>query len=72
MKEVNAIAKQVLRKGYYRMSFAIDPKLHDQFKEATNAQYEKMSQVIVRFIKQYVDDYHAKQATSGQKKRGRK
>ena len=54
------------------MSFAIDPKLHDEFKEATAAQYEKMSQVIVRFIKQYVDDYHAKEAARGLKKGGRK
>jgi metal-responsive CopG/Arc/MetJ family transcriptional regulator len=52
------------------MSFAIDPKLHDQFKEATAAQYEKMSQVIVRFIKQYVDEYQAKQSLHGVSKKG--
>jgi len=52
------------------MSFAIDRKLHDQFQEATAAQYEKMSQVIVRFIKQYVDEYQAKQASRGLPKKG--
>ena len=52
------------------MSFAIDPKLHDQFKKATAAQYENMSQVIVRFIKQYVDEYQAKEAGRRLPKKG--
>ena len=60
-------------KGIYKMNFAISPQLHDEFKEATAANYEKMSQVIVRFIRGYVDEYRAKQASSVRpKKRGRK
>ena len=54
------------------MNFAISPKLHDEFKEATAANYEGMSQVIVRFIRQYVEKYQAKQAAGVlPKKRGR-
>jgi hypothetical protein len=41
-------------KGLKRMNFHIDAKLHDAFKATTAAQGENMTDVLLRFIKEYV------------------
>ena len=51
------------------MSLVIDPKLHEQFKQATAAQGRKMTHVLMEFIRRYVKQ-HLSETTP--KKGGRK
>ena len=41
-------------KGVKRMSLIIPPDLHRQFKIATAAQGQEMTEVVLEFIRQYV------------------
>jgi len=42
---------------YKRMSLIIDPDLHHAFKLITTAQGKEMSQVLIQFIKDYVEKH---------------
>ena len=52
------------------MSLIIPPKLHLAFKVATAAQGKEMSEVLIQFIKEYVEK-HAPAAVRSGKKAGR-
>ncbi len=54
-----------------RMNLNVDIALHDAFKAATAAQGKKMTDVLVEFIRQYVQE-HGVQPPSPQKEPGSK
>ena len=41
-------------RGFKRMNINVDAKLHDAFKATTAAKGEKMTDVLLRFIEEYV------------------
>ena len=61
---------QLNKEAVKRMSIIIDPKLHRAFKLATAAQGREMSEVLIEFIEQYVQQ-HPVAAAPQPKKAGR-
>jgi hypothetical protein len=41
-------------RGFKRMNINVDAKLHDAFKAITAAQGKKMTDILLRFIQEYV------------------
>jgi hypothetical protein len=46
--------KKAASQGIKRMNINVDAKLHDQFKAATAARGENMTDVLLRYIADYV------------------
>jgi hypothetical protein len=60
-KEVIPIAKTTIKEVYKRMSLIIDPDLHRAFKAATAARGEEMTEVLLQFIRGYIEKYAPKE-----------
>jgi len=54
---VVSIAPITIQKGAIRMSMLIDPELHRAFKVAAAAQGTTMTDVLVAYIRSYVEKY---------------
>ena len=63
-KEVGAIATTTPVKGIKRMNLNVETQLHNAFKAATAAQGKEMTQVLLAFIRDYVEK-HAAAAKKG-------
>ena len=50
-----------MKEVYKRMSIIIDPALHLAFKTAVAARGEEMTEVLLRFIRDYVEKYAPKE-----------
>jgi ParG len=50
-----------------RMNLNVDVSLHDAFKAATAAQGKKMTDVLVEYIRQYVQEHGVKQSAASVK-----
>ena len=51
-------------KGYKRMNINVDTKLHNAFKAITAQQGKNMSDVLVQFIKEYIEKNQPSTAAS--------
>jgi len=58
--------------GSKRMNLNIEASLHDAFKAATAARGERMTDVLIAYISQYVREHPPGPAPAAPAKRGRK
>ena len=57
-----------LKEGYKKMNLNVETDLHNAFKAATAAQGKSITQVLLEFIRDYVE----KNSPASPRKRGRK
>jgi hypothetical protein len=52
-----------LSPGFKRLNFHVNARLHDGFKAATAAQGKSMTEVLLDFVRNYVEKYSSKQSS---------